>query len=289
MPMLGETGSAWLTRLHMMVAKNLLSSGWSQTEIAEILGSTQSTISRQILRPLPSLSGSADEITIDRWANELSQSLLQLGPTTEVIRQRFVTEFQLTGNQVIRFDTSLTGMDLDEDQIRTALLRRLEWSCSRLSFETISNFLPAVGVNIAACPPDAEDINDVCAFPGRLTTVSGGIRPIEAAAYGASKHLASVLLRARKKDSDKGAILNLHPLMKRANNAEVNMKAIENACEELELSCTTSKRGDVSVNTDFIDVIIDSGDFGWEPTMYVLASNPLELVDKTHQLLAKLE
>lgn len=287
--MLGETGSAWLTRLHMMVAKNLLSSGWSQAEVAEILGTTQSTISRQILRPLPSLSGSADEITIDRWANELSQSLLQLGPTTEVIRQRFVTEFQLTGNQVIRFDTSLTGMDLDEDQIRTALLRRLEWSCSRLSFETINNFLPAVGVNIAACPPDAEDINDVCAFPGRLTTVSGGIRPIEAAAYGASKHLASVLLRARKKDSDKGAILNLHPLMKRANNAEVNMKAIENACEELELSCTTSKRGDVSVNTDFIDVIIDSGDFGWEPTMYVLASNPLELVDKTHQLLAKLE
>ncbi len=287
--MLGETGSAWLTRLHMMVAKNLLSSGWSQAEVADILGTTQSTISRQVLRPLPPLAGSADEITIDRWANELSQSLLQLGPTTEVIRQRFVTEFQLTGNQIFRFDTSLTGMDLGEDQIRTALLRRLEWSCSRLSLEAIGDFLPAVGVNIAACPPDAESVDDVCAFPGRLTTVSGGIRPIEAAAYGSSKHLASVLLRARQKDSNKGAILNLYPLMKRTNNAEVNMEAIESACDELEMSCTTSKRGEVSLNTDFIDVIVDSGDFGWEPTLYVLANNPLELVDKTHQLLAKLE
>ena len=44
--MLGSDGSAWLERLHMQLARNLKSSGWSQAEIADILGSTQSTISR---------------------------------------------------------------------------------------------------------------------------------------------------------------------------------------------------------------------------------------------------
>ena len=31
-----------------------------------------------------------------------------------------------------------------------------------------------------------------------------------------------------------------------------------------------------------------SGDFGWEPNMYILAHNPLELIDRTHQIVASL-
>ena len=286
--MLGDNGGLWLTRLHMMMAQKLMSSGWSQADVAAILGPTQSTISRQSTRPFPSLAGSADEITIDKWANDLSLSLLQMGPTTEVIRQRIVTEFQFTGNQIIRFDTALTGMELDEDQIRTALLRRLEWSCNRLSLDAISDFIPAVGTNIAACPDNAEDIDDVCAFPGRLSIATGTIRPVEPAAYGASTHLASILLQARKVDSDKGAILNLRPLMKRGNKTEVDVKSIAKACSGLKWSVVSAKRGDVSLDSEFIDLIIDAGDFGWEPSLYVLANNPLELVERTHSLISTL-
>ena len=287
--MLGDNGGMWLTRLHMMMAQKLLSSGWSQADVAAILGTTQSTISRQLMRPPPQLAGSVDEITIDKWANELSLSLLQMGPTTEVIRQRIVTEFQFTGNQIIRFDTALTGMELDEDQIRTALLRRLEWSCNRLSLDVISDFIPAVGTNIAACPHNAEDIDDVCAFPGRLSVAMGTIRPVEPAAYGVSTHLASILLQARKVDSDKGAILNLRPLMKRASKTEVNMKSIRKTCSELGWDITTAKQGDVSLDSEFIDLIVDVGDFGWEPSLYILANNPLELVEKTHTLISALK
>ena len=286
--MLGNSGGEWLTRLHMMMAQKLLSSGWSQAEVASILGTTQSTISRQLQRPLPNLAGSADEITIDKWAHELSSSLIQMGPTTEVLRQRIVTEFQFTGNQVIRFDTALTGMELDEDQIRTALLRRLEWSSNRLSLDTLTGFIPAVGMNIAACPENANDVEDVCAFPGRLTTAKGAIRPVEPAAYGASNHLASVLINARKKDNDKGAIINLRPLMKRANETEVDMKKITKACEEFEWAVTTATKGSISRDAGFIDVIVDPGDFGWEPTLYILANNPLELVERAHNLISSL-
>ena len=73
--MLGEVGSKWLDRLHQHVAKDLRGKGWSQTEIAAILGSTQSTISRHVQKPTIQLSASADEAMVDSWASELSQAL----------------------------------------------------------------------------------------------------------------------------------------------------------------------------------------------------------------------
>ena len=55
--MLGEVGGKWLDRLHQHVAKDLRGKGWSQTEIARILGSTQSTISRHVQKPTITLPG----------------------------------------------------------------------------------------------------------------------------------------------------------------------------------------------------------------------------------------
>ena len=55
--MLGENGMRWLERLHMQIARELRAKEWSQAEIANILGTTQSTISRQYARPLPELAG----------------------------------------------------------------------------------------------------------------------------------------------------------------------------------------------------------------------------------------
>ena len=76
--MLGEDGSAWLERLHMQLARNLKAADWSQAEIADIMGSTQSTISRMAHRDLPEMSGTSDESTIDGWAHEISMALRQL-------------------------------------------------------------------------------------------------------------------------------------------------------------------------------------------------------------------
>ena len=69
---------------------------------------------------------------IDAWASELSQALAAIGPENDVIRQRLIVEFQFGGNQTLRFDKTLTGLDLDKGQQERALLRRLEWAISRL-------------------------------------------------------------------------------------------------------------------------------------------------------------
>ena len=277
--MLGTDGSAWLERLHMQLARNLKASNWSQAEIADILGSTQSTISRMAHRELPQMAGTSDGSTIDGWAHEISMALRQLGPNAKPSRTRFVMEIAFAPGQVLRFDKSLTGTDLDSDQEQTALLKRLEWAISRIDVNRLKKKMPAVGMNIACCLESSRSTAEVAAFPGKVTIVDNKLRHHETPSFGASKHLANMLLDARVHDGAKTAILNIHP----GNDKD----RIETICEELDFNLTFAPEGDL-VPHQGIDIILDEGAFGWEPALYILAHNPLELVDRMHKIIALL-
>ena len=275
--MLGEDGSAWLERLHMQLARNLRAADWSQAEIADIMGSTQSTISRMAHRDLPEMSGTSDQSTIDGWAHEISMALRQLGPKAKPSRTRFVMEIAFAPGQVLRFDKSLTGTDLDSDQEQASLLKRLEWAVSRIDVNRLKNRMPAVGMNIACCLETARSTAEVAAFPGKITIVDGKIRHHETPQFGASKHLANMLIDSRVYDKSKTAILNVQP------GAE--KEKIETICEDLDLNLTFAPKGDL-IPHQGIDVILDEGAFGWEPSLYILAHNPLELVDRMHRIIS---
>ena len=281
--MLGEVGSKWLDRLHQHVAKDLRSKGWSQTEIADILGSTQSTISRHVQKPTIQLSASADEAMVDSWASELSQALSSIGPDANVVRQRLIVEMQFGGNQTLRFDKTLTGLDLDSGQLERALLRRLEWAIGRLDVKRIQHTIPAVGMNIASCIKGARNAQQVAAFPGRIAIVNGKLRHHETPAFGVSNHLASVLIQAHTMNEAKTSIINLRPEIV---DEKVNLAHIKKICDQLGYSFATCKKGKLVGSHSKLDIILDEGGYGWEPSLYVLAHNPLELIDRTHQIAA---
>ena len=283
--MLGEVGGKWLDRLHQHVAKDLRGKGWSQTEIAAILGSTQSTISRHVQKPTIKLAASADEAMVDSWASELSQALSSIGPNANVIRQRLIVEMQFGGNQTLRFDKTLTGLDLDSGQLERALLRRLEWAIGRLDVKRIQHSIPAVGMNIASCIKGARSIQEVAAFPGRIAIVNGKLRHHETPAFGVSNHLASVLIQAHTMNEAKTSIINLKPEIV---GEKVNLTKIKGVCDQLGYSFATCKKGKLIGSHAKLDIILDEGGYGWEPSLYVLAHNPLELIDRTHQIAAQI-
>ena len=283
--MLGEVGGKWLDRLHQHVAKDLRGKGWSQNEIAEKLGSTQSTISRHLQKPTISLSASADEAMVDSWASELSQALSSIGAEADVVRQRLIVELQFTGNQTLRFDKTLTGLDLDSGQMERALLRRLEWAIGRLDVNRIKHILPAVGMNIASCIKGARETQDVAAFPGRIAIVNGKLRHHETPAFGVSNHLASILIQAHTMNEAKTSIINLRPEI---TNEKVNVDKVQQICDQLGYSFATCNKGKLIGSHSKIDVILDEGGYGWEPSLYILAHNPLELIDRTHQIAAQI-
>ena len=271
-----------MDRLHQQVAKELRSNGWSQIDIAKATGSTQSTVSRQIMKPVQMLGASADEAMIDGWAQELAQSLAQLGPESNVVRQRLIVELQFGASQTLRFDKTLTGLNLDEDQTARALLRRLEWATGRLDLRRMEHYMPAVGMNIAACKAGASSSEDVAAYPGRMTLVDKTLRRHETPEYGASNHLASVLLQAQAIDDEKTAILNLRPP---TLNGMVDQGDINYISDELDYKLAFAPRGKLESTSGQIDIILDEGAFGWEPSLYILAPNPMDLIDRTHAII----
>ena len=284
--MLGMVGDKWLERLHQHVAKDLRTKGWSQHEIADLLGSTQSTISRQMQKTIRELGATADEATIDSWGNELSQALSSMGPGTQVLRQRFIVEFQFTGNQVLRFDKTLTGLDLEVDQNEHALIRRLEWAIGRLDARLLLPVHPKVGMNIAACLNSATSPQDVAAVPGKINAVEGELRTHGKPQFGSSKHLAEVLLEARKNDSSKSAIMNIRPP---GDYEGTDIDAVQEACNQLGWELADADRSGLEDSSSTIDVILDIGDFGWEPSLYVVGTSPLDVVDRCHRLINALE
>jgi len=46
-------------------------------------------------------------------------------------------------------------------------------------------------------------------------------------------------------------------------------------------------KGIIEKSSTKIDILLDQGAFGWEPSLYILAHNPLELIDRCHQVLSK--
>ena len=283
--MLGDTGDAWLTRLHMQLARELRGQGWSQMNIAAMLGTTQSTTSRQYQKPIAQLSGSADELTVDGWAKEIAGGLLSVGQSEELLRQRFIVEFQFTGNQVLRFDKTLTGLDLEVDQNEHALIRRLEWAIGRLDSRLIMPVLPKVGMNIAACLNSASTTDDVAAVPGKITEVGGELRTHGKPTFGSSKHLAQMLLEVRKSDSAKSAIINIRPP---GDFEGTDIDMVQEACHQLNWELADADRSGLEDSSTVIDVVLDIGDFGWEPSLYVLGTSPLDVVDRCHTLITTL-
>lgn len=271
-----------MDRLHQQVAKELRSNGWSQMDIAKATGSTQSTVSRQIMKPVQMLGASADEAMIDGWAQELAQSLAQLGPESNVVRQRLIVELQFGASQTLRYDKTLTGLNLDEDQNARALLRRLEWATGRLDLRRMADYMPAVGMNIAACSDGATTNLDVAAYPGRMTLVDNTLRRHETPEYGASNHLANVLLQARTVDEEKTAILNLRPP---TLDGMVDQGDINYISDELDYKLAFAPKGQLEPASGRVDIILDEGAFGWEPSLYILAPNAMDLIDRTHAII----
>jgi len=222
---------------------------------------------------------------VDGWAKEIAGGLLSVGQSEELLRQRFIVEFQFTGNQVLRFDKTLTGLDLEVDQNEHALIRRLEWAIGRLDSRLIMPVLPKVGMNIAACLNSARTTDDVAAVPGKITEVGGELRTHGKPTFGSSKHLAQMLLEVRKSDSTKSAIINIRPP---GDFDGTDIDVVQEACNQLNWELADADRSGLEDSSSVIDVVLDIGDFGWEPSLYVLGTSPLDVVDRCHTLITTL-
>ena len=154
--------------------------------------------------------------------------------------------------------------------------------------------IPEVSCNLVYAKQGAKDENDVAGFPGRIIRLHDAACVVSPPAFGASQHMAHVVLTVMKK----------HPDYRCAMNIRYGENVID-ACRQIGYTVSCFNRADEPVERQDLDgctlewgvhqvlarsanvpdIIYDTGGWGKEPMIRVLGRNPADVVGKVLRLL----
>jgi len=281
----------FLPTYRSMLAADLRDRGFTQSEVADALGISQSAVSKYAHGDV----ARHDAILADDRVQELVETVgkglangdmspvqalveaevlirqLERGDLVATIHRDAVPELAAYGTEFAIHDP--------ESDLRTAerVLSSLRRGLRVL--ENASGFarlIPNVGTNLVACTPDADTIDDVAGVPGRIVDVKGRATVPAEPEFGVSEYVASVLLAARAAGADVSAAINVRydedvlsalAAQGRETVEFENEHDIESAVEAA-LSATPGAT-----------VLYQTGGFGMEPIVYVLAEDPVNAAE----------
>ncbi|MEM4046898.1 MAG: thiamine-phosphate synthase family protein [Metallosphaera sp.] len=171
---------------------------------------------------------------------------------------------------------------------RAQVLRDLEEAVKRFVSNNKSYLLiPEIRTNVGYALVNAQDTYDVAAIPGRLTVAFNKVIYCLPPAFGASDHIARVILTSMKFDPNIRSAMNLalYPQF-----FGLNPYVFDRTTEPAERKRLEKKTMNFMIEKAFSDLgripefIIDKGDLGKEPGLFVLGKTPQEVVNKALQL-----
>ena len=181
--------------------------------------------------------------------------------------------------------------DLEGQRVIAALLAAF----ARLHKGSVGELVPEVQSNLGYALPFAETQQDVAAFPGRLVRVGEGIVSVRDPAFGASRHVGSIIVTAMGHDPEVRSAMNIRFSEGLIQKCEALGWRIGSFDRREEPDHIKQQEGSslewgteqvLSQDTKVPDIIFDRGDIGKEPMIRILGRNPDEVVDKVLALLA---
>ena len=175
------------------------------------------------------------------------------------------------------------------DLARLQVLEELQAAAARLLQEDISPLIPEVMSNLAYATPYPEGPQDVAAFPARLLKTPQGLLIPTPPAFGASRHIAALILAA----------MSTHPEFRCAMNVKF-FEGVEDLAPLLHFKIASFDRGqappevkgqevetlDWGVTSVLApgasppDLIFDTGGWGKEPMIRILGPSPMAVAEK---------
>jgi hydroxymethylpyrimidine kinase/phosphomethylpyrimidine kinase len=175
------------------------------------------------------------------------------------------------------------------DLARYEVLTALTEAAARLQREGLDPLVPEVMTNLGYATPYPEGLQDVAAFPGRLRQGPQGLLIPTAPAFGASRHIASVILTATTTHPELRAAMNikyLEGLEDLAGSLNLRPASFDRSQEPPEIKAqegSTLAWGVASVlkaGEPPPDLIYDRGDWGKEPMARLLGPTPMHVAEK---------
>ncbi len=279
-----------LPTVRAMLARALAERDLTQQEIASHLGVTQAAVSSYLGGTAPEEGPIAGDrrtqATVERIADgfatgamdsyEALAELLALirefedrGPICEL------HEEAMPALQGLGCDLCVRGTD-DELSTERKTLASVRVAARTLANGTgVADYIPKVGTNVGMALPDATASHDIAAIPGRIYAMGDRVEVPANPEFGASEHVASLVLAAMTVDRSMRGALNL------ATDDDLLAAAREHGIDPMEFDAgyegrDTRLRHRLQERESVPQVIYHRGAFGIEPITYVLGSSAEE-------------
>ena len=176
---------------------------------------------------------------------------------------------------------------------RYRVIQELKRAIEMLREEKIGHLIPEVSSNLGYALPQAERMEDVAAFPGRIVRFKDSVTTSSDPEYGVSQHVANIIFTVMKFDSEYCSAMNIR--YSKENIAQLRRKGFvvghfdrrlePKRLKEKEGSSLEWGVGEVLRRMKRVpDFIYDEGDVGKEPMIRVLGKNPMDVVQKILQI-----
>lgn len=173
---------------------------------------------------------------------------------------------------------------------KASMLEELDEAGTLLEETMEANLLPEVGANMGYAVLGALEPDEVAAFEGRIVRCGTRARRIGCARFGASKHVARIVLAASSRDPESRCALNIkysEENLGACRRAKLSVATFDRAKEPKGVSSMTwgvldaiDRRGSVP------DVIFDRGGPGKEPMIRLLGRSPRDVMSKLKRIIA---
>jgi len=179
---------------------------------------------------------------------------------------------------------------------RYRVVRELKKAVDLLKEEKLGYLIPEVSSNLGYALPNAEGIEDVAAFPGRIVRYKDSVATISDPEFGASQHIANIILTVMKFDPEYCSAMNIR--YSKENVTKLRGKGFlighfdrrfePKRVKQREGSSLEWGLGEVLKKLRQVpDFVYDEGDVGKEPMIRVLGKNPIEVVEKILNAVSK--
>lgn len=186
---------------------------------------------------------------------------------------------------------------LFRDAGRHQCLEELKRAFDILKGGGCAELIPEVQSNLGYALPGASSPEEVAAFPGRIIRCRGAVASAAPPEFGASSHIARIILTAMKYGPGFRSAMNIRYSPDIVRACKSLGFAVDSFSRAEEPKRTKSREGSsLEWGTDSVlarrrsipDIIFDKGDLGKEPMVRVLGRHPLETAEKVLRICAQL-
>ncbi|WOF16250.1 phosphomethylpyrimidine kinase [Methanoplanus sp. FWC-SCC4] len=178
-----------------------------------------------------------------------------------------------------------------DSENREEVIKKLSLALQKISQQMPVSFIPEVGMNIVFALPDAKTNMDVAGVEGRIVKKGDRVFPVGDIKFGASDHIARIVLTAMKFDPEVRSAANIRFSEEAVSKLEELLFEVRSFDREKEPAGVSTMDWGVAFCCkldDVPDIIFDRGAMGKEPMIRFLADDPQTIANNIIMLFERI-